>query len=404
MKLSRTKLEKVVTERITDLLENTKAHQFFVKQAREKYGVPDNMFTDFVTMRKNITEADTFMLFILTDILFDLNTASNYFTETECKTLSKSKWHIEKVQFPLCFNMTKVNEEQYIGTISVKELMQLKDAQLINYNENAQRTMRHLVKGGMEVYQISLNKEAVHAIMESYEGDIYIPNTITLNLPEEAEYIYDDKKQQLVIINTDYFDILDGYHRYIAMSKIHDQNPDFDYQMELRLVQFTEDKARRFIWQEDQKTKMRKIDSDSMDSAKLSNKIVDRMNNDGSFILSGKISRNKGIINAAYLASIIDLIYLRGIKKSEELKKVKEISERLKNAIEHFTDDHPEYLEKPWDKLTTYMLCYEENFGDLKHLLRDLKKVQNDGSIYQMPDLKKADVTRTHKVLGREGY
>ena len=402
MKVSRTQLEREITDKITSLFVDKRARQQTIKMATEKYEVPEIVLNDYISLKKNITEADTFMLFILADVLFD-DKAEYYFTSTEYKTLSKAKWHVEKVEFPLRFDMTRVNDEQYIGTITVKELMLLKGARLINYNENAQRTMKHIVKGETEYYQIALNKEAVYAIMESYEGDIYIPNTITLNLPEEADFVYDDKKKQLVINSTEYLDILDGYHRYIAMSKIYSQNPDFDYEMELRIVQFAEDKARRFIWQEDQKTKMRKIDSDSMDSAKLSNKIVDRLNS-GSFIFAGQISRNKGIINSAYLSNIIDIIYLKDIKKTEELKAVKQISGRLKKLIEEFTDEYPEYLERSWDKITTYMLCYEDMYGSLDNIQEDINKVKEDGSIYHMPNLTKADVTRTHKLLGREGY
>ena len=188
------------------------------------------------------------------------------------------------------------------------------------------------------------------------------------------------------------------------MSKKTAQNRDFDYEMELRIVQFDEEKARRFIWQEDQKTKMRKIDSDSMDSVRASNKVVDRMNNSGRFILAGKISRNKGIINAAYLSNIIDIIYIKGIKKSEELRVIKATAMQLMNAIEDFTDLYPEYLDKPWSKHLTYMVCYEDKYGNIKDLKKDLDKVIKDGQIYQLSNLTKADVTRTHKLLGKEGY
>lgn len=404
MKVSRNVIEKDIATEINKSLENKKKVQQYIRDARETYEVPEKLFSDYITIRKSLTEADTFMLFILSDILFGANKTRKYFTENEYKSLSKAKWHTAKVKFPICFAMTKINDTQYTGKITVKELMLLKDAQLINYNENAQRTMRHIVKGEMEYYQISLNKEAVHAIMESYENELYIPNTITLNLPENVEYSYDEKKKQLVIHKMDYLDILDGYHRYIAMSKLFSQDPSFDYDMELRIVQFSEEKARRFIWQEDQKTKMRKIDSDSMDVAKVSNKIVDRMNNNSNFILAGKISRNKGIINAAILANIIDKVYLKGIKKNEELKCIKEISAALAETIEEFTDQHPEFLEKPWDKLLTYMVCYEDKYGNINNLQIDIEHVKEDEQIYRMPNLTKADVTRTHKLLGKEGY
>lgn len=403
MKLSRELLEREITAEINRTLNDTKAVQRYIRDAQSAYGVPEKLFSDFVTQRKNMIEADTFMLFILSDILLGEIKTREYFTDTEYSTLSKEKWHISKIKFPLRFDVTEIDETHYIGKITVKELMLLKDAQIINYNVNAQRTMKHIVRGEMEYYQIALNKSAVQEILDSYERSLFIANTITLNLPENAVYSYDKKNKQLVVHNADCLDILDGYHRYIAMSKAYSHDPKFDYDMELRIVQFSEEKARRFIWQEDQKTKMRKIDSDAMNVVKLSNKIVDRINNDSSFILAGKISRNKGIINAAFLANIIDIIYLKGIKKSDELKSVKSISHDIVNVIENFTDIHPEYLDKPWDKILTYMVCYEDKFGKIQNIDIDLEQVRNDRKIYAMSNLTKSDVTRTHKLLRKAG-
>lgn len=403
MKLSRELLERDISAEINRKLNDTKAVQRYIRNAQSAYGVPEKLFSDFVTQRKNMMEADTFMLFILSDILLGDIKTKEYFTDTEYSTLKKEKWYVSKIKFPLRFDVTEIDETHYIGKITAKELMLLKDAQIINYNVNAQRTMKHIVRGEMEYYQISLNKLAVQEILDSYESSLFIANTITLNLPENAVYSYDKKNKQLIIHNTDCLDILDGYHRYIAMSKAYSRDDKFDYDMELRIVQFSEEKARRFIWQEDQKTKMRKIDSDSMNVFKVSNKIVDRINNDSSFILAGKISRNKGIINAAFLANIIDIIYLNGIKKSDELKSVKSISHNIVNVIEDFTDTHPEYLEKPWDKILTYMVCYEDKFGKIQNIDIDLEQVRNDRKIYALSNLTKSDVTRTHKLLRKAG-
>ena len=401
MNKSRDKLEKELAIVLQEKSSKRRELQRLIKEAREKFNIPERESSDFINMRKNLIEADTFTLFILTYLLLPIEKLNEYFTKAEVKELSKAKWFVDRVVFPLRFDMVKITDEQYIGHISVKELMRLKDAQYINYNENAQRTMRHIVKGEMEYYQIALNKEAVYAIMDSYDSDLYIPNTITLNLPEDADYSYDEKKHQLVIRDAEYLDILDGYHRYIAMSKKHSQDPDFNYDMELRIVQFTEDKAKRFIWQEDQKTKMRKVDSDSMDSAKVSNKIVERMNSDSKFLLSGKISRNKGLINAAYFSNIIDVVLLKGIKKSEELKYIRLIAINLEDYIEELCSEYPDYLETEWDKKFIYMLVYEYRYGNIKSLIDDYAKIKDNDSIYAGARISPADITRTHKLLGK---
>ncbi len=398
---SRVALERELTDTFFAEASNKNMIRSWIFDAANTYGMPEKISSDYITLRRTVANANVFALFILTDVVYGPLKIQKYFSEQEIESFHKSKWYIEKIEFPIRYDMTKITDEQYIGRISAKELMLLGDAQLINYNEKAQRTMKHIVKGEMEFFQIALNKNAVNAIMESFERDLYIPNTITLNIPDDADFYYDVKKKQLVIKSLKCFDILDGYHRYIALSKIHAMKKDFDYEMELRIVQFSESKAKRFIWQEDQKTKMRKVDSDSMDSTKISNKIVERMNSDGSFVLAGKISRNNGIINAAYLANIIDMLVLRDIKKSEELIAMIKLTKELILYIEDLVGKYPEYLSKEWSKKFLYTVVYEYTFGSLDTLVIDYEKINEDSSIYASTKLTKADITRTHKLLKR---
>jgi hypothetical protein len=347
-------------------------------------------------------EASEFALFILTDVVLNDSTILEYYSKAEFVELSKSKWHIEKLKMPLVFDMSRINDSHYVGGTTVKELMLLKDAQIINYNENAQRTMKHIVKGEAEYYQIALNKNAVNEIKQSFHNSQYIANTITLNMPEDTEFRYDLKTHSLIISKLDHLDILDGYHRYIAMSKECNDDPTYDHDMELRIVQFDENKARRFIWQEDQKTKMKKVDSEAMNTAKTSNKIVERINNNPSFLLSGKISRNDGQINAAQLSDIINRVLLKDVKKADELKAIRDYSIQLMDGMEILVEEQPEYLNKHWDKKALYLLAYLIKFGGMKDFKKDYEKLSKDETIYAGNTLTPSDITRTHKLFGKE--
>jgi hypothetical protein len=88
--------------------------------------------------------------------------------------------------------------------------------------------------------------------------------------------------------------------------------------MELRIVNFTEDKAKQFIWQEDQKTQMRKIDSKSMNMNSSANIVVTRLNENVRCNLKGLISRNEGTIPFGELAELVDYFYFKGISKEKE--------------------------------------------------------------------------------------
>ena len=362
------------------------------------FDIPSGISSEYISRRRELLEADDFLLFAFTYIYYP-NKLEDWFSEQEVKRYSKDKYVIEKADFPLRFKMIQVADDQFNGRITVKELMHLRDAQLINYNENAQRTMRHLVSKGKDIYQIMLNKKAVKDISESFKNDLYIPDTITLNIPDGASFYYDEDSYELVIKKLDFFDITDGYHRYIAMGKVHNEDPDWDHPMELRITNFSIDKANRFIWQEDQKTKMKKIQSDSMDTTRLANRIVNRLNTSTSFILNGKISRNNGIIDAAIFADVIDRIYAKGITKSKELKMMKIIQNEIAQNIEELSDINPDILDKRWDKKYTLAVVYHSKNGTMNQVEKTYQKLKGESHIYAHSQLTAADVTKLAKLI-----
>lgn len=399
---SRKGLETKLSNIFSANLNNRKIIQSWIKGAENKYGMPEKVSSDYFTNRKSLFEASDFALFIFADIILGPDTVLKYFTNTEATELEKMKWHIEKIKMPLVFDVSRINDYHYTGRTTVRELMLLKDAQVITYNENTQRTMKHIVDGETEYYQIALNKNAVNQIKQSFASNLFIPNTITLNMPEDTEFRYNFKNKELIISKLSSLDILDGYHRYIAMQKQCLDDPTFDQEMELRIVQFDESKARRFIWQEDQKTRMKRIDSESMNTSAASNKIVDRINNNSSFILSGKIGRNNGQINAAEFSDVVSKVLLKDVKKSEELKAVVNYSAKLMDGMETIIECEPKYLQEHWDRRMLYLLAYLIKFGELKDFKEDYTKLSEDNTIYAGSSLTQSDITRTHKLLGKD--
>lgn len=308
------------------------------QKANKKFNISTGNVMDYLVMRKDLADATDFDLFILSWSLDHMkdstsNFVDDFFTPTEKRGLINMKIENPKIEFPIQIKCIQVDEEQWIGKCDVAFLMKLRESQMINYNENAQRTMRHMVRHGKEMYKVFLNRKAVRAIKESYETDHYIPNTITLNIPEnEFDFVYDEKANELIINSLHMFDISDGYHRYIAMSEIWKKDHSFNYPMELRITHFTDDKMKQFIFQEDQKTKMRRIDSESMDMNAPANKVTERLNADPLFILAGSISRNKGIINYAEFSQCVRYFYFRGVKfatKAQEMAEINKVKAEL---------------------------------------------------------------------------
>lgn len=325
------------------------------------FNIPTGMTMDLLTGRINLEDANEFILFALCNCLdkeLEKKNTNKYFTPIEIEGYSKSKYHEETIKFPIEIKCVPVTADQWIGSVDVDFIMKLRRAQLINYNANAQRTLQKVVKGERSYYKITLNKDAINKITESMDNGNYIPNTITLNMPETADFSYDDSKCVLSIKTLDHFDISDGYHRYIAMGQLKDKNPDFNYPMELRIVMFSEDKVKQFIYQEDQKTKMKKIDSDSMNMNAPENLVVERLNRDVMFNLKNKIARNNGSINYGELATIIKYFYFKGQGADKSIRRIIEVESEIRDKFNKLTETYPSLLDKDYSFAELMVIFY----------------------------------------------
>ena len=187
---------------------------------------------------------------------------------------------------------------------------------------------------------------------------IICSSVITLNMPEGSSYDYDESKYTVTIYSLPHnmFNLDDGYHRYLAMSQICDFDSDFDYIMELRLVNFDPIKANQFIFQQDQKTPMKKIISDSYDSNSISNRVIQRLNIDPLFNLQGKLGRNNTLINSPLLGKLINYFYPKPKDKDENLWVI-EVKRDLLTKFNALSDFDPKYMEEKYsDTLLTVVM------------------------------------------------
>ena len=335
-----------------------KEKQNKIIEIAEGFGMPSGDVMDYIAGRRLLTQVDTFRLFILSkgmDAVFAEDITSKIFTENEQKEYSRQTIKLDHVKFPIQIKAVQVADDQWIGSCDMKFLMSLYNSQLIKYNENAQRVMQKVIRKNNTYYRIAVSQKAVNAITTSIRNGSFIPNTITLNLPEDAEWSYDKENCVLTIRHVDMFDIADGYHRLLAMSRVYSEDKDFNIPLELRVISFDEEKTRQFIYQEDQKTKMRRVDSDSMNAYDPCNKVVERLNRDMNFAGQNMISRNDGQISFGELSKVIRYYYppKRNAPRKEEVQYVSQTEKKVCDALNRVLEDNLELLES---RITTQML------------------------------------------------
>ena len=407
-------LEVFLEKKILSFITDTELCNKICDYANEKYNIPRTIASDYVSLRNPLAEANDFVLFCLLDSIEKLTETKKsvmfeFYVEKEIKTYSNSKFKVDKIKFPIRFKALQIADDQWLSSINFETLMKLRAAQLIIYNENTQRTMQRMVRNEKEFYKISINKTAVSEIENLYKEGTYIPTPLTFNIPldSDSNFYYDEERCELVISSFEGFDIVDGYHRYLAACKACDSDKNINFTMELRIVNFPEDKAQQFIYQEDQKTVMTKSDSNTFDQTNLSNRIVERINNNPQSNLFGLISRNKGLINYSDLSELIAYLYLNDSKKRNTNSILIAVSNNFIEKFNLLTEYNVEYMEQKWTykKLFIVMFCFKY-FEDVDktNMCQTIDKVfekaaELDNELFYKTKSKKSIVNELEKII-----
>ena len=343
---SKNKLEETLQRAIVNLDDRKEV----LKKLLDKYNFPIDFSSDVLTFRKRIGELDAFQLFVFTDILVP-RVLEKYFSPDEIKMFKNDKWENKKKPNVLRFKALEVDGEHWIGISDVKSLMELRDFQLIHYNGDTQRALKQVIRDGNIILQPYLNNTAVNEICELYKSNKFIPNTITLNMPEDVDYKYIKGSSELEIYDLDHFDITDGYHRYVAMGNVYDNVEGFNYPIELRITKFSEEHARQFIYQEEKKKKMRRIDANYMNRYDYGNTIVRKLNDKSN--LANQINNANGYIEAPYLALCINRIW-----KPNDNKDAVVYAAEIRKALDEFTEEYTDYLGRSWERREILCIFY----------------------------------------------
>ena len=219
------------------------------------------------------------------------------FTDKEIQKYSKSKFeNVTETIYPISFKVLKISDDQWLSTISSKKLFELYKNQIINYNKNTQRPLKEVTKHGVKTYKINKNKQSVNAIKEDLKKGLFIPNCLTFNINMDNpsnEYYVDEENKELVLENGQ-FDLIDGFHRYSAITELLLENPDIEFNFGIWIMNFDENKSCRFIAQEDKRNKINKTYTKSLDALNgdnFSSRIIQVLNENNNSPFKGKLTR-----------------------------------------------------------------------------------------------------------------
>ena len=280
-----------------------------------------------------------------------------FFSSREIKNFDKEQYVEADSVLPLKLNALPLGDDQWLTVMSVQELMRLRQQSLLHYNADTQRALRVMVKGGDVIYEPYTNPKAVKQMSQLLADKMFIPNVITLNISETDEFAdFEYKNGILEITNISAFDMVDGYNRFKAFENVYDKDNSFDYMIGVMITNFSVDKARRFIHQEDQKTKMRRVDSHGFNQSDDYNILLERINGDTKCNLHGEINSGSGNIRFG-IASFAMRIGNKHAKLTK--KQVVEYTKQFVDTLNEITEERTELLDRRWldYEISTVFFC-----------------------------------------------
>lgn len=263
-------------------------------------------------------------------------TISKYFTSKEIQKWSHSKKDISSTEvYPVIINnVMQINEDQWQCVMSVKKIKELYLNQLISYNFNTQRDLTKVVREGKTLYKITVFQKKIKQISEQLLNGQFIPNYLTLNISLDNPENKVDIRTNEIVLESGNFDILDGYHRLRGIMKALEVNPDLEINFSVLITMFSEEKAMKFVIQEDKQTPMKPLSSKAAEASNFTKMIVDRLNQSSKNIYFNQITKYNQIgLEYNLFVHAIDLAY----SNVNDLFGVNDAVKNLTEAINEFS-------------------------------------------------------------------
>ena len=375
---SRTELDKYFEECIAKYIDSYTTRDEIALTCNRKYKMNILRCQMILSGGAAINEVSEVELFWILDCINYVIKRANcdiqsYFSDNKISEYSKAKFDEDKIKFPIKLNMLSSGEDKWIGVIDAQSIVKWRNAGLLKYNKNIQRRVKTVLRGGKYIETIDLNLDSVNKMIPLFKERKFISNVLTFNLSDTADFYYDPEEKEIVIKSLDGFDMTDGYHRLVALEKIIEEDPNFNYEMEMRLTCFSEDKANYFIWQEEQRTPMKKSSIKSYNMDDLANKITKKINDTSLCNMSGNIVRG-GLVDFSTFSDCIDNFYISDMKDRERKTAIVNVPREVIECINILTDNNPDILSWKFSRpdITIMLYTFKKLYPDQKENIPDI--------------------------------
>lgn len=273
MKVNRTTIETQIYCIINDKFLDNEILMNVVGLATKRFKISSGLILSYLNYSKPLNLATQLELYIICE---SINTyfkekiinISEMFTDIEINSYSKEALDIiteysdNKIVFK---NVFMINPQHFIvNLVEYKQFYDIMNNGLLTYNFKTQRQAKYYNYKNNKYKKPFLNQNSVKEIFQLMINKEFYSNAISFNvryLTGVENIVYNKIKNELTITIDEYtfLDIVDGYHRLIALIKAYKMQ--VNNTMQLNIFHHTESNINKFIIQE---SKINKIHTDHL--------------------------------------------------------------------------------------------------------------------------------------------
>lgn len=256
-----------IEDALIPILQNIKIHRNKVDAIKKRLlenDVFEGETSNLIINPENVKNVDIRLLCLLTKAIQDelgyqtIN-VDDYFTKSEIKDslqyTSLLDYASNGSQLPLeRSEVISYDSSTFMTKMSVQTINELLQGGDLYYNFDTQRESKYVERKNKVIRVPKVNKKAVREIAQHLLNGTLIKTTLVFNAApntsdEGEELIYNSRKNVLMITEGTRLDILDGYHRTLAIQQALLTKPDLDFDFPVLITNYSTKKAQMYIGQ-----------------------------------------------------------------------------------------------------------------------------------------------------------
>ena len=214
-------------------------------KAYEMFSIPQVRTKAILGSKAGIEKATDEDLLWIVSAIYELypvqNLLDHYYTDEELHSYLNKSFGKQTISFPLDISAVKIENDQYLGVISIRDIVRLYQDNRLRYSLRNKDNVK-TVSNGKETHLIPVVSGRKMSAMVNYiQSNDYISDVITINVnPETSKTEYKDGT--LTILKADQLEIVDNFVVFDVLLKTAKADIGYNKNLAVMITLFRDEK------------------------------------------------------------------------------------------------------------------------------------------------------------------